>query len=346
MLRLCTLLTLMALLVACEPRRDDGEIWRFAIEETRGSVQDSYAQRFAELVHERTRGEVKVIVYPYGTLGTSDQVTEQLHDGTLQLAMSSPGHLGKIIPEVQALLLHYVLSGDEEVDSIALGDAELREMMGELYAERGLGFLAAFSEGEMVWTTREAIHTPEDFEGIRMRVMTSPLLLATYDAYGSSATPLPYAEVYSGLQLHMIDGQVNPIFAIEEMSFYEVTDHMTFPHHALFITTVAANRAFLDGLDAGRRQMLEGVVAQLQTEIYEVQRAVNEERLAEIRARRPEISVTHLSEEEREPFRQRALEVREAFVAEAGPRAGRLVETLERAVERARRRIESAGGDE
>ena len=54
--------------------------------------------------------------------------------------------------------------------------------------------------------------------------MTSPLLWRAYDAYGASPTPLPYSEVYSGLQLHMIDGQVNPIFAIEEMSFYEVTD--------------------------------------------------------------------------------------------------------------------------
>lgn len=337
MRRLTIILGLLTPLLACDVEdRRGGEIWRFAIEEARGSVQDSYAQRFAELVDERTDGEVEVIVYPIGTLGTSDHVTEQVHNGTLELAMSSPGHLGKIIPEVQVLLLNYVFSGDEEIDSLALGDPELRAEMSELYAERGLGFLSAFSEGEMVWTTREEVRSPEDFEGVRMRVMTSPLLLATYDAYGASATPLPYAQVYSGLQLRMIDGQINPVFAIEEMSFYEVTDFMIFPHHALFITTIAANRDFLSGLDEERRSMLDEIVNQLQGEIFEVQREVNEERLERIQERRPEITVIDLTEEERAPFRERAAAVRDAFVQETGERAEHLVSTLEAAVGRAR----------
>src|SRR5690606_8980870 len=112
------------LLAACESGsadvRDDVSIWRFAIEETAGSVQDAYAQELGRRVAARSDGRIEVIVYPYGTLGTSDHVTEQLHMGTLQLAMASPGHLGKLIPEVQAFLLHYVLSDDEAVNQRAL----------------------------------------------------------------------------------------------------------------------------------------------------------------------------------------------------------------------------------
>ena len=92
----------------CHPAAGrDVERWRFAIEETRGSVQDAYAQKFKEIVEDRTNGAVEVIIYPYGTLGTSDHVTELLAMGAVQFAMASPGHLGKLIPEVQALPVSY-----------------------------------------------------------------------------------------------------------------------------------------------------------------------------------------------------------------------------------------------
>jgi len=329
----------VSLLVACADPGEAPETWRFAIEESRGSVQDAYAQRFKRLVEAETGGEVEVLVYPYGALGTSDHITEQLHNGTLELAMSSPGHLGKLLPEVQVFLLHFVLSDDVRVNAEALRDSELRELLNELYAEKGLAFLTAFGEGWQVWTTQEEVRRPEDFEGMRFRVMTSPLLVASYEAYGASPTPLPYSEVYSALQLHMIDGQVNPVFAIEEMSFYEVTKCMTFPRHAEFVTTVAANPRFLGELPPRRRALVERIVDRLQTEIFEIQLRYNRERLEHIRARRPEMRIVRLGEEERARFRRQALPVRERYVEMAGPRGRRLLELLNQAVERARERV-------
>jgi len=312
-----------------------GEVWRFAIEETGGSVQDAYAQRFAELVEAETQGAVQVVIYPYGTLGTSDQVTEQIHMGTLQLAMASPGHLGTLIPEVQAFLLHFVLSEDEEVNHRALRDPELTTLLETLYAEKGLQYLAAFSEGWMVWTTRKPVHEPADFDGVKMRVMTSPLLLAAYEAYGADATPLPYAEVYSGLQLRMIDGQVNPIFAIEEMSFYEVTDYLVFPNHAQFYTTVVTNPEFYRGLSQERRELLDRTIGALHQEIFTIQRAYNEERLKKMLERRPELNIIRLDATERARFAARSSEIERAYVALAGPRGEQLLATLRAAVKRA-----------
>jgi len=294
------------------------EVWRFAIEETQGSVQDAYAQRFKELVEERTDGAVRVKVYPYGTLGTSDQITEQLHAGTIQFAMASPGHLGKIIPEVQVFLLHFIFSDREEVDNRVLRNPELLATFDRLYEEKGLKLLTFFSEGWMVWTANQPIRRPEDFQGVKFRTMTSPLLLAAYDAYGASPTPLPYSEVYSGLQLSMIDGQVNPVFAIEEMSFYEVSETLIFPNHALFITSAVTGEEFFDGLSPERQEMVQGVVADLQDEIFEVQRKFNRERLETIQERNPDVRTVRLTEDERERFRQASLPVRETFVEAAG----------------------------
>lgn len=333
-------LALSVVLGACGASATEGpEVWRFAIEETQGSVQDTYAQEFARRVAERTDGEVEVKVYPYGTLGTSDDLTEQLRMGSLQFAMASPGHLGKTIPELQVFLLHFLLSDDDGANLAALRDPAIRELLEPLFLEKGLALVDLLPEGWMVWTTQRPVRAPEDFEGIKIRTMTSPLLLAAYEAYGASPQAMPYGEVYSALQLNMIDAQVNPMFAIEEMSFYEVTSHLVRARPAPFLTTLLTNASFLEGLAPERRAVLEEVAAELLPFVDEAQRTLNEERLAEMLERKPSLEVIELSEEERGRFRERALPVRDLFRERTGERGARLLAALEEALERA-----SSGG--
>lgn len=333
-----SLLSLVLLLLAVACGRGPGETrqWRFAIEETAGSVQDAYAQEFARRIEARTDGDVHVTIYPYGALGTSDQITEQLHAGILQFAMASPGHLGTLIPEVQVFLLHFVLSDDEEVNNQALSDPELLGAFDRLYAEKGFRLLSFFSEGWQVWTTRQPVRKPEDFQGVKFRVMTSPLLLAAYEAYGASPTPLAYSEVYSALQLNMIDGQVNPIFAIQEMSFYEVTDYLVFANQAPFVTSAVASRHFYESLSPERRQLLDDVVDELDEYVFDVQRRFNRDRLETILERKPELGVLRLDEEERARFRAASRAVREQFVELAPENGQRVLDLLQAAVERAK----------
>lgn len=335
----CALLV-MTWLLSCTPGAPESAEptaeteWRFAIEEPLGSVQHAYAQRFKELIEERSDGAISVTVYPYGTLGTSDQITELVDMGVIQFAMASPGHLGKLIPEVQVFLLHFVFSDDEEVNSEVLNhDPELRGMLDRLYARKRLKLLSVYSEGWQVWTTKEPIRTPEDFEGVKFRVMTSPLLLAAYNAYGASATPLPYSEVYSALQLNMIDGQENPVFAIEEMSFYEVTDWMIFPKHAPFITTSVTNREFFKNLSPERQKLVLDVVDELNDYILQVERQYNRERLQRIRERKPDLQIIEtLTPQQRDAFREASQPVRDRFVEMTGESGEKLLDTLRSAI--------------
>ncbi len=317
-----------------EPRQ---ETWRFAIEEAAGSVQDAYAQEFKRRIEERTGGAVEVTVYPYGALGTSDDITEQLRMGSLQFAMASPGHLGKTIPELQVFLLHFLFSDDDAANFAAIRDPAFRAELAPLFPEKGLELLGLLPEGWMVWTTKEPIREPDDFAGVKIRTMTSPLLLAAYEAYGASPQAMPYGEVYSALQLNMIDAQVNPVFAIEEMSFYEVTSHMIFARHAPFLTTFVTNTRFLAELPAGRRELVLEVARELGAYLAEVQERVNRERLDEIRERKPDMVLIELDEPQRDAFRRRSAPVREQFVERTGERGRALLEALLGAVARAER---------
>ncbi len=323
---------------------DEVEQWRFAIEETRGSVQDGYAQRFKELIEERTNGEVEVKVYPYGTLGTSDHVTELVRMGTVQFAMASPGHLGTMIPEVQVLLLHFTLTDDEEVNKTALSDPQFQAALAPLYEDKGFRLLSVYPEGWMVWTANRMLRRPADFTGLKIRTMTSPMLLAAYRAYGAAPTPLSYGEVYSALQLNMIDAQVNPVFAIQEMSFYEVSDYMIFGNQAPFITTSLTNHAFFEEQSPDRQTLILEVIDELDEYIHELQKDYNQSRMDIIRDNKPDlIIVDDLTEEERDAFRQASLITRDVFVRAVGPSGEVILEELLASVERAK---ETHGWDE
>lgn len=338
---LTTLTALLALgLAACDNggggRGGAGtQTWKFAIEEIDGSVQDAYAERFKQLIETRSRGRIKVEIYPYGTLGTSAQITELTQSGAVQFTMASPGHLGSVVPEVQIFSIHFLFAEDESVNHRILGgNPRLRELLDAAYRERQLVFLDAFQEGWMAWTANQPIRRPADFAGVKIRVMNSPLLLKAYEAYGANPTTMAYSEIYSALQLNMIDAQVNPVFAIEEMSFYEVQDYLIFPRHLPFIATLTANPAFYDGLPDADRKLVDEVIHELHGYIFGVQRRLNSKRLDVITGN-SDIQVIELTAEDRAAFRAAALPVREAYVGMAGERGRQLLETISAAVAQA-----------
>ena len=339
LLRSAVCILAFSFLIACSPSEDQTEpeagsenevetvTWRFALEEIEGSVQDAYAQEFKRRIESATSGEVQVEIYPYGSLGTSSQITEMLQSGALELAFASPGHLADAIPEVGVFTLHFVLSDDSEVNRKALSDPALHSLLQDPYRNQDLHLLAVVQEGWMVWSGNRPLRTPADFEGFKMRTMTSPILVESYRAYGANPTPMPYGEVYSGLQLGQIDGQVNPVFAIEEMSFYEEQDYLTSGRHAQFVASLAASRTWFDALDADTRQLIEQTRDEMVAWIDREQQQYNEERLDTILAAGGTEWV-ELEESERQAFREASLGVRETYVEQAGERGEEILQTL------------------
>lgn len=301
--------------------------WRFALEEVEGSVQDAYAQEFKRRIEAGTDGAVAVQIYSYGALGTSSQLTEMAQSGAIELTFASPGHLGDVIPEVGVFTLHFVLSEYNDVNREVFSDERVHELFREPYNNEDLQLLAIVPEGWMVWSGDKPLRTLDDFRDFRIRTMTSPLLVESYRAYGASPTPTPYAEVYSGLQLGQIDGQVNPIFAIEEMSFYEEQDYLTSARHAQFITTLVAGRQWFENLPEDQRDLIVQVRDDLTDWIDREQIRFNEQRLQTI-LDAGGTEWIELTDEEREIFREASLGVRDTYIEQTGEIGQEILDTL------------------
>lgn len=303
------------------------ETWRYAFEEALDEVQGVFAQKFKEEIEANSDHEVQL--FPYGTLGESADIMEQAQAGILQFVDQSPGFTGSLIPEAQVFFVPYLLPQDEaELFDFFRTSKVINEMFPELYAEQGLELLTMFPEGEVVITTKEPVTSPADLDEVKVRVMTNPLLVESYRAFGATPTPLPWGEVYGGLQTNIIQGQENPMFFVESTKMYEVTDHITFTGHNNFTTAVMANKDFFDALPEEDQKIVQDAIDVAFEHILEYQKGLTETSLDKILEAKPEMTVTRLTEEQRAPFQEAAASVEAAFIEMTGDSGKKILEQM------------------
>jgi TRAP-type C4-dicarboxylate transport system substrate-binding protein len=303
------------------------DTWRYAFEEALNEVQGIYAQKFKEEVEANSEHEVQL--FPFGTLGESADIMEQAQAGILQFVNQSPGFTGALIPEAQVFLVPYLLPQDQDqLFEFFRTSTAINEMFPELYAEQGLELLTMYPEGEVGLTTMEPVMSPEDLNEVKFRVMTNPLLVQAYQAWGATPTPLPWGEVYGALQTGIIQGQENPTFFLESTKMYEVTEVITYLGHNNFTTALMANKDFFDGLSAEDQEVIRNASDVAFEYILEYQQGLHDESLAKIQEAKPDMVVNVLSEEQRQPFMAAAREVEAAFIEMTGERGQAILDQM------------------
>lgn len=307
-----------AALIALTSVAAQAETWRYATEEAAAEdVQNVFAQKFKEEIEANSDHEIQL--FPFGTLGESDDIMEQAMAGILQFVDQSPGFTGATIPEAQVFFVPYLLPQDNEqlVEFFRTSKA-INEMFPELYAGHGLELLTMFPEGEVCMTTQEPVMSPADLNEVKFRVMTNPLLVGSYEAFGAVPTPLPWGEVYGALQTGIIQGQENPGFFLETTKIYEVTDVITCIGHNNFTTAVMANKSFYDGLSEEDKQLIQNATQAAFDYIVDYQATLQEEALAAIKEAKPEMEINILDEAQRQPFMDAAADVEATFIEMTG----------------------------
>ena len=313
---------------------DSKQTWKFGLEEIEGSVQYQYAADFKEKIEAESDGNISVELLPYGKWGsTYSALYDAIQGGAIQIGFGS-GALGGTVPESQVLSLNFVMPADQWQTVQALNsDTFLQsDAWQKAFSDRGLVPLAELTEGYQVWTANKPIETPEDMKNMHIRVMDNSLLRSTYQAYGASPITIAYGELYSALQQGQADGNIQPVFAHEEMGFYEVQTNMIFAKQSQFVATLMGNKDWYDDLSDDNKTLVENVTQELVKTGYDVQDKFNSERLEKIK-NNSEINIVELSPEQQDAFRKMAMPVRKTFVDEVGGSAQASLDALTKAVE-------------
>ncbi|WP_048649200.1 TRAP transporter substrate-binding protein DctP [Nitratireductor soli] len=310
------------------------ETWKYAFEEAMTDVQGVFAQKFKEEIEANSDHEIQL--FPFGTLGESADIMEQAQAGILQFVDQSPGFTGALIPEAQVFFVPYLLPAEsDQLGDFFRNSKAINEMFPELYANQGLELLTMFPEGEVVMNTKKAVTGPADLNEVKFRVMTNPLLVESYKAFGATPTPLPWGEVYGGLQTNIIQGQENPMFWVESTKMYEVTDYITFAGHNNFTTAVMANKEFYDGLGEAEQKLIQDASNAAFEHILEYQNGLTEKSVAKIKEAKPDMNIVELTEEQRAPFKAAAAEVEAKFIEMTGDSGKKILDQLKQDLEAA-----------
>ena len=223
---------------------------KLASEEIEGDFMTVWARNFAENMKQWSGGKIDVNVYPYGTLGATGDINELAQMGVVQFVFSDYAWISSFVPQGQVLALNYLFPTEKvpEVLDWMVRNGEFMPLMEKAFRKNGLVPLSIMFEGWQWLTSKKEIKSLDDMEGLKLRLMSSKLLVEDYKAYGAAPTPMSYGEVYSGLQMGLIDAQVNPLFAIYSMKFFEVQDYCTQLKSEPFIGIPTVNQEFFDNL--------------------------------------------------------------------------------------------------
>lgn len=211
---------------------------------------------FRKLMEERTRGRVKVEVYPNGTLYKDKEEMEALQLGSVQILAPAPGKFGPMgVREFEVFDLPYLFDNVEEARKVTNGPIG-RGMLKRLEA-KGIAGMAFWNNGFKEMTANRPLHKPEDFRGLKMRIQSSKVLDSQMRALGALPQMMGFSELYQALQTGVVDGQENPTSNIYTQKMHEVQKYMTMSDHGYHGYVVVMNKRFVDGLPAEIRAILE-----------------------------------------------------------------------------------------
>ena len=232
-----------------------------------GVVDMSYHKgsvKFAELMKERTGGAVTVHVFPANQLGSEKDMLEQVRNGVIHISLTGPSMLAQFKGwgPIGVLSMPYVLKGTTEDElnpkliKLARGPlmAELNEQAAKESGIRILDMGWWYGERHLTSKTKQVVK-PEDVKGLKIRTMDSPVAKAALASLGAATTPMAVSELYTALQLGVVEGQENPLNTIYSHKFYEVQKYVALTGHMAMNLILVTNEKFFQGLSPELREI-------------------------------------------------------------------------------------------
>ncbi|HSR11685.1 MAG TPA: TRAP transporter substrate-binding protein, partial [Thermodesulfobacteriota bacterium] len=189
------------------------------------------AKQFVAKVEERTKGQVKIAIYPANTLGSPPEVVEQVKLGTLDMCINTQGQFENYVRACATAQIPFVFDSYDHAHRTLDGPA--MQWLAPQFEKAGMILLANWEWGfRNVTNNKKPILKPEDIKGLKIRVPPEFHLQTLFESLGAVVTKIAWPELYMGLAQNVVDGQENPLSAIWYQKFYEVQKHVALTQHA------------------------------------------------------------------------------------------------------------------
>jgi TRAP-type transport system periplasmic protein len=241
---------------------------KFATQNPKGHPIVMGMEKFAELVTAKSKGKIKVNLFPGGTLGGDAQNISALQGGTIEMVVMNSGILASQVKEFAVFDFPFMFASGKEADTVV--DGPFGKMMLAKLDAKNIHGLAYWELGFRNMTnSKRAINKVEDIAGLKLRVIPNAINIDWVSALGANPTPMAFPEVYAAMDQRAIDGHENPFTVIAANKFYEVQKFLTITNHQYNPQTVIVSKKLWDALSADEKKIfgdaaLEAAVFQRQ----------------------------------------------------------------------------------
>jgi tripartite ATP-independent transporter DctP family solute receptor len=223
-----------------------------------GSAQNIVAEKFKELIEERTKGQVTVKIHHSASLGNETEILQQVQMGQVQMAVITVGPFDTFDPIVRVIAYPFIFKNNEQADQVLdgpLGKEILKSL--ENVGMKGLAF--AENGFRNLTNNKRPVKSAADAKGLKIRVMQSALHKGIWQSLGANPTPMPWP-IYTQLEQGVIDGQENPLWVIEVYKLFEVQKYMTMTRHVYSGHIDVASLKWWKGLDADLQDKIQKAI--------------------------------------------------------------------------------------
>ena len=215
---------------------------RYAHMNAPASITGVQADMLAKAVAEKTKGAVKIEVYPASQLGGLQEQAEAVSMGTVALHHNTMAGIGSLLEEFGALDTPFLYRDVDHLMKVAALDSPIMSRLSKkLIEKRGVRVLYNFYFGARELTCNKAIYSPKDLTGMKIRSIPFPIYVAAVEGMGAVAVPLNFAELPTAIATGVVNGQENPANTILASKLYEIQSHMMMTDHIIGAECVVIN---------------------------------------------------------------------------------------------------------
>ncbi|MEO8675326.1 MAG: TRAP transporter substrate-binding protein [Casimicrobiaceae bacterium] len=240
------------------------------------------AEYFKKLAEERTKGKVKIELYPNSSLFKDGEEMEALQLGSVQMLAPSLAKFGPLgVREFEVFDLPYMFDDTAELHKVT--DGPVGKALFKKLEAKGIVGLAYWDNGFKVMSANKAIRVPADYKGLKMRIQSSKVLGDEMKALGSIPQVMAFSEVYQALQTGVVDGTENPPSNFYTQKMQEVQKYLALTNHGYLGYAVIVNKKFWDGLPPDVRTTLEGAMKDATKYADDIAQKENDDALEAVR---------------------------------------------------------------
>jgi len=241
-----------------------------------GGSEEAALQRFKEIIEERSGGEMTVNVYLASQLGNEAEVLELLNIGQTQMALTGGAFMGQYAKEYDAVSVPFVFPDWEAVEHYIM-ETPSGEAMQEQARERGnLVYLGPQMRAFRHMTSNRRVETPEDLEGLPMRLPQIPVWVDVWEELGVQAVVIPASDIYLAMRTGQVEAHENSLASPYTRQLWEVQDYIITTAHLSFPWHWVASADWWDSLSDEERTIVSEAVEEARQHGIAVEREKDE----------------------------------------------------------------------